>query len=159
MGSRSGRIGIGARAGRSWMVGVVAALVVGMATAYGGEWQAERTIWDGVYSQAQARRGRETFTAACVYCHGPDLEGDELGPALKGSSFMAQWSGQPVSKLFAKIVETMPENDPGSLTEQAAVDVMTFLLEANQVPAGGGDLPPTLSTLERIAFTAERPAR
>jgi S-disulfanyl-L-cysteine oxidoreductase SoxD len=130
----------------------------GVAVSFEARQQASRTIWDGVYSDAQARRGQKVYTEICVYCHGPDFEGDEMGPALRGSSFIAQWSGQPVLKLFTKIVETMPQDDPGTLTPQNAVDVMTYLLEANQVPAGKSDLPGDTAALERIAFT-NRPAR
>lgn len=117
--------------------------------------QSRKTVWDGVYAKAQARRGLQTYTSVCVYCHGPDLEGDETGPALKGSSFMAQWRDQTVFKLLVKIVETMPENNPGSLSPQAAIDVLSFLLEANQIPAGSTDLPTDPAALEEI-FVTER---
>ena len=65
-------------------------------------------IWAGVYTAAQAERGRSVVAAHCGECHHEDLSGGE-GPALVGSSFMVKWEMQSVERLFHKIRDTMPE--------------------------------------------------
>src|SRR6185503_20778547 len=44
----------------------------------------------GVYSAAQANRGRLVVEANCSACRGDDLLGLE-GPALVGNAFMLKW--------------------------------------------------------------------
>ncbi len=46
--------------------------------------QASRSVWDGVYTDAQAKRGEALFAENCVTCHGPALEGDGEAPPLSG---------------------------------------------------------------------------
>ena len=45
----------------------------------------DRTVWDGVYTEAQAKRGEEAYKRSCGYCHRDDLAGgffdDGTGPA------------------------------------------------------------------------------
>jgi mono/diheme cytochrome c family protein len=33
--------------------------------------QGPRSVWDGVYTEAQAKRGEALFGENCVTCHGP----------------------------------------------------------------------------------------
>ena len=44
------------------------------------------TIWDGVYTPAQASRGQRTYERACGSCHGVDLKGSMDAPPLIGSA-------------------------------------------------------------------------
>ena len=121
------------------------------------------TIWDGVYSEAQARRGEQVFKTECSYCHKEDLSGgffdDGLGraPALAGkrafdSSFMDRWGGQTLGDMIATIAATMPQKRPASLTLDNYIDVATYLLSKNDVPHGASDLPSDVDTLGRIAI-------
>src|SRR5258705_1365693 len=55
--------------------------------------QSLRTVWDGVYSDAQAKRGRELYSAKCLSCHGADLSGGEMAPPLVGVGFQSNWNG------------------------------------------------------------------
>ena len=52
--------------------------------------QETRSIWDGVYTEAQAKRGEAIYFERCVRCHGPALMGgtDGAGP-LTGPTFKA----------------------------------------------------------------------
>jgi cytochrome c len=124
---------------------------------------APTTVWDGVYSEAQARRGEQVFKTECSYCHKEDLSGgfidDGLGraPALAGkrafdSSFMDRWAGQTVGDLVATIAATMPQKRPASLTLENYVDVATYLLSKNDVPHGASDLPGDVDALGQIAI-------
>jgi mono/diheme cytochrome c family protein len=97
------------------------------------------SIWQGVYSAAQAERGRTAFMSACIRCHGADLAGT-TAPALKGDRFFASWGGDSVSRLFEKIRDTMPPNFGSSLDESVKLDIVAFILQTNGYPAGT-DLP------------------
>ena len=112
-----------------------------------------RTAWDGVYTQAQAERGREQYRAICGYCHRDDLSGggSEAGaPALRGPFFLNQWRDRPLVDLFVTIGTTMPQQNPDSLRAQVVVDVVSYLLQQNGVPAGENELPPRLGPLRGI---------
>ncbi|PYS38745.1 MAG: hypothetical protein DMG14_16535, partial [Acidobacteria bacterium] len=69
---------------------------------------AKKGIWDGVFTTAQADRGKAALLQnGCNGCHGPDLAGDR-GPSLKGERFITSWENSSVNRLFTKIRETMP---------------------------------------------------
>jgi hypothetical protein len=121
----------------------------------------EVTVWDGVYTEAQARRGEERYKAICGYCHRDDLSGggSEAGaPTLAGAFFTTQWEDSQLVDLFVTIGTTMPKNEPDSLMPQVVIDILSFLLQANEIPAGDTELPPELAPLEEILFT-EKPQR
>ncbi len=96
-------------------------------------------IWQGVYSTAQAQRGKATFETSCSGCHGADLAGGR-GPALGGTPFRTKWNNETVARLVRLIVETMPRGDPGSLSEATAVDIVAYVLAENAFPAGASEL-------------------
>jgi len=96
-------------------------------------------IWDGVYTDAQAERGRAVFMTACVRCHGADLTGT-TAPPLTGDRFMANWGGESVERLFLKIRDTMPPNFGTVLDDATKLDIVTFILKKGGFPAGSGEL-------------------
>jgi mono/diheme cytochrome c family protein len=100
---------------------------------------AESRIWQGVFTEAQAARGKETYTASCLRCHAGDLSG-VTGPALTGERFFNSWGGEPVDRLFLKIRDTMPPNFGTILDEKAKLDVVTYILQTNGFPAGPAEL-------------------
>ena len=115
-----------------------------------------RTARDGIYTEAQASRGQQTYRRACSPCHGIDLAGgDDGAPALVGPLLTANWHNKSLGRIVGAIRDAMPKDNPGSLSLAAYVDVTAFLLEANDVPAGRTELPPDLPTLERIRFVEE----
>ena len=122
-----------------------ACLIVNMAAA-----QARRTVWDGVYSTAQATRGQTAYASTCARCHGPALEGDEA-PSLVGDTFMRSWGEDSVGHLFAK-VDAMPPKTPPSRTKEANADLVAYLLQANHFPAGAEDLRTSAGALETITI-------
>jgi S-disulfanyl-L-cysteine oxidoreductase SoxD len=121
-----------------------------------GSGQAGRTVKDGVYTAAQARRGEATFRMHCALCHGEMLEG-AAGPPLVGDPFLASRDGQPVSDLFDKIHNTMPADTPGTLEPQQVADLVAFVLQANAFPAGGAELGTAPPALQSIALVATNP--
>lgn len=106
-------------------------------------------IWAGVYTEAQAERGRSVVAAHCSECHHEDLSGGE-GPALLGSSFMVKWEMQSVERLFHKIRDTMPEAGSSEVTNAQKLDTVAYILQQNGFPAGAAELTDAAGTLAAI---------
>ena len=109
-------------------------------------------IWQGVYTAAQAERGRSAYTTSCLRCHNPDLSGDR-GPALKGERFMSTWGGGGVDRLFAKIRDTMPPFATSTLDDATKLDIVAFILQTNGFPTGAKEL--AAAELESIEIVAQ----
>jgi len=114
------------------------------------------SVWDGVYTGAQADRGAVQYRQECVMCHGPALEGNGEAPPLVGR-FIPDWEGTKLSELFEKIQATMPLFAPGTLSASDTADLLAFILQANNFPAGPQDLQSD-DRLKRISFDARKPA-
>ena len=112
-----------------------------------------RTARDGVYTTAQAKRGEAVYRTGCAACHGTMLEGD-IGPPLAGQSFLGVWDAQSLSDLFDKIRNTMPAETPGTLTRPQVADVVAYLLQANQFPAGRVELDAGDAALRQISLSS-----
>lgn len=134
---------------------IFAGLVLG--TLWNGATPAlARSVWDGVYTAAQAARGAAKYRQQCVMCHGQDLEGNGEAPPLTGR-FIPDWAGTPLADLFEKIQTTMPLFAPASLSATDTADVLAFILQANNFPAGASELQAG-DALKEISFDAVRPA-
>jgi alcohol dehydrogenase (cytochrome c) len=93
------------------------------------------------YTAAQAESGRRAYEAACVVCHGANLDDGALGAPLKGDVFMQKYGGQSVRALFDVTRMTMPTSNPGSLPADTYAALVAFLLEQNEIVAGDRPLP------------------
>ena len=130
-----------------------AASVVGWLTLAAAQ---TRTVWDGVYTDAQAERGRASYRQSCVGCHRDDLRGDNTAPSLVGESFTFLWGDMEVGELSARIQKLMPPERPGSLPAQTYIDIIAFILQKNAFPSG--DLELNTDTAARaILITPKRP--
>ncbi|PYS45390.1 MAG: hypothetical protein DMG13_32295 [Acidobacteria bacterium] len=98
-----------------------------------------KTVWDGVFTAAQAERGRDAYALHCSSCHMEDLSG-MAGPALKGQQFMDNWREDSVKSLFTFIQTRMPLRARGSLGEQTYVDIVAHIFGVNMFPAGSKEL-------------------
>jgi mono/diheme cytochrome c family protein len=116
----------------------------------------QRTVWDGVYTGEQAKRGEAAFVEACSNCHGRTLEGADMTPALTGGAFMSNWDGLTLGDLFDRIRISMPADRPGSLSRQEDADVVAYILQFNQFPAGKEELPRDVLALKQILFKASK---
>lgn len=117
-------------------------------------------IWAGAYTEAQAARGKEVFSNRCVGCHNRDLSGSRTGPPLTGIAFVTKWEQQSLQRVFRIIRETMPRNDPGTLDDQTAVDLLALILQTNGFPAGSGELRASADVLETLTVVPkEGPAK
>ena len=109
-------------------------------------------IQRGVYTSAQADRGKATYASQCVDCHGPDLEGTSFGdgvPPLKREGFMA---GKSLNEVLDKVKRAMPFNAPGTLADKAYFDVIAFVLRENGYPAGMQELGADAELLKRAVL-------
>jgi len=113
------------------------------------------TATGGVYTTAQANRGEAVYQKRCASCHGAALGGN-AGPPLAGQDFLAIWNNQPVSDLFDKIHNTMPLDNPGTLTNPEVADVVAHILQTNKLPAGTAEL--TATNTARISLASTAPA-
>lgn len=141
-------------------------LVLGALTFAGVSWTASAraqqtaprsTAADGVYTDAQATRGRAVYLEQCQACHGARLEG-ELGPPLAGAVFLRLWDMLPLAHLVDKIQATMPETNPGTLTRAQATDLVAHILSANAMSAGPDELRAD-DSLAQIALVGPPDAR
>ena len=116
-----------------------------------------RTVWDSVYTAAQAATGEAAYSKTCARCHGASLSGGDESPPLTGSAFLGNWNGLPLSDLQTRIRTTMPTDSVGIYERQLITDVMAFLLKANGFPAGSVDLPQDIEPLKEIMMQSSRP--
>jgi cytochrome c len=112
-----------------------------------------RTVWDGVYTEAQSARGREEYRIYCQSCHLEDLSGgidnnSERVPALRRDGFGL--SRRTLDNLYSFIVESMPGDAPGTLSGKTYVDVIAYILQQNGFPAGTRELEPSIEALAAI---------
>src|ERR1700704_140699 len=96
--------------------------------------QASKATWDGMYSEAQAKRGEALYTENCLACHGKDLGGGDRAPAAGGPAFIARWQNKPVHELFEYVQTKMPYNSPGGLSRAQNADIIGFMLRQSKVP-------------------------
>jgi mono/diheme cytochrome c family protein len=106
-------------------------------------------IWEGIFTDEQAERGKTNFSQSCVRCHGADLAG-QTAPSLNGNRFVTAWENETLYKLFVKVRDTMPPNFGTILTDDAKLDVVTYILRTNGYPTGSQELKVDAETLEGI---------
>jgi len=114
-----------------------------------------RTVLDGVYTDAQARRGTEAYQTSCGKCHeGADVD----GPPLSGDPFIDRWREDSLASLFAFIKANMPQDAPGKLADSAYRDIVAYLLQANMYPAGNQELTAeALGATELVGHNGRQP--
>ena len=115
-----------------------------------------KTTLDGVYTAAQSARGQKIYADSCASCHGDDLSGGGQAPALAGKDFNVDWTDLSVSDLFERTHGTMPADKPGTLTPAQTADVIAFLLQKGNFPAGQTELPADAAALKEIKFVAPK---
>lgn len=134
---------------------VAPCLLVGVALVCAPGRALGQSIWDGVYSEAQAARGEATFAAKCEACHGKELAGISFnGPELKGARFFGGWGDDYLDSLFEKVKTQMPKTDPSTATDEEKLAVIAYVLRSNGYPAGAAEL--TANELDGIRI--EHPA-
>jgi mono/diheme cytochrome c family protein len=121
-----------------------------------GQGAAGKTVWDGIYADAQSQRGEEVSKTSCVSCHGERLAGSDLAPGLQGDDFRGAWAGRTVGELFEKVQTTMPADSAGSLKPQQSADVIAYMFKLNEYPAGASELASEMAALQQIKITGKK---
>jgi mono/diheme cytochrome c family protein len=133
-------------------IAIAAALLIAAAIAQ----EPTRSVWDGVYTQEQADRGRPLYDEHCASCHADTLMGGEMSPPLVGGEFMSNWNGLTLGDLFERIRTTMPQSKPGKLSREVNADITAYILSVNKFPAGKTELPHSAEFLKDIRIDSEK---
>ena len=130
------------------------------AAAAGAQSAKPVSVWSGVYTAAQNKRGEEIHAAACAMCHGPQLNGaaqSEMppSPAIARATFLRKWTGRNVAALFVYVRHTMPPDAPGTLTDQQSIDAIAHMFAVSGIPAGDKELPPDPKALANMVIETQ----
>ncbi len=107
-----------------------------------------RTVWDGVYTDAQAARGTPAFSQSCSNCH--TLASQGKGP-LTGEKFWEGFSQRTVGDLLTFVRTNMPNGNGGSLPASTYNDLVALILKSNGFPGGMVELAPeTIASVQII---------
>jgi mono/diheme cytochrome c family protein len=133
-------------------IAIAATLLIAFLSAQ----EATRSVWDGVYTEAQADRGRPLYNQHCASCHADTLMGGEMSPPLVGGEFLSNWNGLTLGDLFERIRTTMPQNNPGKLGREVNSDITAYILSVNKFPAGKTELAHSAEFLKDIRIDSEK---
>jgi mono/diheme cytochrome c family protein len=98
-----------------------------------------KTVWDGVYTDAQAERATATFSSTCSRCHTLGPEGTR---PLTGDKFWEGFTQKSVADLLAFVSKNMPNGQGGSLPAATYNDLVALILKSNGFPAGTTEVSP-----------------
>jgi mono/diheme cytochrome c family protein len=101
-----------------------------------------KTTNSGVYTAAQAERGKKVFEAKCSACHDT--------ARFTGEMFIDPWAGKPLKDVWDIASGTMPEDNPGSLPQQEYADILAYFLHLNAFPTGEAELKPDAAAMATI---------
>ncbi len=93
--------------------------------------------------------GAADYAAHCANCHGDHLQGGVHATPLIGSIFEQNWGGKRARLLYSRIISTMPQNDPGTLTVPQALSITLYVFATNGISFAGHTVssPDDLNTL------------
>src|SRR6266478_9843126 len=137
---------------------IIALLIIGVSQAALRAQQTDKlvSVWDGVYTKDQAKRGESLYVQNCSSCHGPDLSGNDEAAPLTGAAFLANWDGLTVGDLTERVRVSMPPNKLGTVSRQQIVDILSYVLSFNNFPAGKIELDPRAELLKQIRIEATK---
>ena len=134
----------------------VTIVVIATAGTYVVARQSRKTVWDGIFNEEQATRGKQLYVGNCSVCHQEGLQGADLAPALKGDSFVLRWSDSSVDDMLTTISASMPADAPGNLAPQQYLDIVTYLLQQNSFPTGKDEIKADPALLKTITITKQK---
>jgi len=114
-------------------------------------------VWDGVYTDEQAERGKAVYLEKCVQCHGPTLMGGGAGAGpLQGATFNGNWNGVMLGDMLERVRQSMPLDKPATLSRQQTADVLAYIFSVNKFPAGKAELSRQAEILNTIQYKATK---
>lgn len=117
---------------------------------------AAKSVWDGVFTEEQAKRGELAYTDTCSSCHGGDLGGDGFAPALAGAEFSGNWNDLSVGDFYERIRISMPPTGPDTVTNAQKADIVAHIFNVNTYPAGKTELEPKADVLKTIKIEMKK---
>lgn len=114
------------------------------------------SVWDGVYTPQQAKRGESFYQEKCALCHGDKMTGGESAPALVGAEFLSNWNGLTLDVLFERIRLTMPSGNPAGVSRPLKADILAYILSMNRFPSGKTELQHKTELLKEILIEANK---
>ena len=129
------------------MQSLAGVLFVALTTAGLAIGQTSRTVWDGIYTEAQAARGMMAFGQSCAGCHALAAEGRA---PLVGDAFWKSFAQKTVGELLEFVSTYMPNGKPGSLSEPTYRDIVALMLKSNGFPAGTTELGDATASVQII---------
>jgi len=135
-----------------WMLRAMGALFVGTVStvviAAQGAKPTGPTVWDGVYTDAQADRATGIFSQSCERCHTLTSEGTR---PLSGDKFWEGYTQKTVGDLLNFVKTNMPNGQGGSLPGPTYNDLVALILKSNGFPSGKTELTPeTIASVQII---------
>ena len=121
---------------------LVGATVLAVTAVVTGAQAPTKTTNDGVYTAAQAERGKKTFSEKCSGCHEPSR--------FSGDAFLESWNDKSMKDIWDVASGTMPEDNPGSLKQQEYADILGYFLSLNEYKAGDAELQPGAAPMAAI---------
>lgn len=113
-------------------------------------------IWQGIFTNAQAKRGDTLYSQHCAMCHMVDMGGKEPAPELAGDNFLSKWLGHDVGELYTRVSTTMPAGNPGTLKPNEYADLVALLLQANNFKGGKSELKPNAAALKKVIIEKKK---
>ncbi len=107
-----------------------------------------KSALQGVYTDGQASRGDNEHAANCTSCHSTTN--------YAGAAFVKTWVGRTAFDLFEQLRTTMPDDSPGSLSQQQYVDIVAYILKINGYPSGADSLSTDPEALRLIRLEAKK---
>ena len=116
-----------------------------------------KTVLDGVYTAAQAAKGRTGYETNCMRCH-EVVDDDPQGPPLMGRGFIDRWREENLDVLFGYMKTNMPAGSDVRLSDETFLQVLAYILAANAFPEGTDDLTPDkLGSIRLVGKDGPRP--
>jgi len=125
-----------------WTRGTAAAALVLLACSASGGGSAPPVPATGFFTRSQVERGRRAFDSVCRACH-------ELGD-FRGATFEWAWRRRTAWDFFGRMVETMPEDNPGILEDATYADLVAYILALNGYATGAAELAATEAAMSAI---------
>jgi mono/diheme cytochrome c family protein len=97
------------------------------------------TVWDGVYTDAQADRATGVFSQTCERCHTLTSQGTR---PLSGDKFWEGYTQKTVGDLLNFVKTNMPNGQGGTLPAATYNDLVALILKSNGFPAGTTEVSP-----------------
>ncbi|HEX7937721.1 MAG TPA: cytochrome c [Gemmatimonadaceae bacterium] len=108
-----------------------------------------RTAAVGVYTDSEAVMGESVYRATCSACHTPS---DQSGPQFK-----LNWFGRTVYDYVMNLKKTMPDDNPGGLSDDEYRRVTAYILKLNGFKPGTAPLPLDTTDMKLIKIDSLPP--